>query len=154
LPLLDKARTTLETAITALKERLKGPEVRTGMADLMLAGELRNLLASQSGKARIDMIAKSLAEGDDTLAGAALNASRFLTGMSETDMAHVRGLWAQKRKPEELARLRQLEGDLDHLARCGKLVLGWQQQCADQGIVQAARKGMAATAAAIQAATG
>jgi hypothetical protein len=74
LPLIDRARQNAETATNALKIKTAGPERDTSISGHMLAGELRNLLASKNGKQRLDMIAKSLAEGDDSLAGAALSA--------------------------------------------------------------------------------
>jgi hypothetical protein len=88
-----------------------GPEPDTSIKGNMIAAELRNLPASQNGKRRLDMIAKSLAEGDDSLAAAALYASRFLTGMTQTEQEHVRQQWAQKRQPDALARLKVLEAD-------------------------------------------
>ena len=119
----------------------------------MLASELRQLLASQTGKARLDMIAKSLAEGDDSLVAAALHASRFLTGLTEIEQQHVRQQWATRRQPEALARLKKLESDLDHLQRAGQLLIGYQLKCSDSTILAAAKRNSENARAAIAAAT-
>ncbi len=152
LPLLDRARENVETALTALRAKTAGPPKDTSISGHMQAAELRALLASLNGKARLDTIAKSLAEGDDSLAAAALHASRFLTGLSEVEQNHVRQLWAQKRMPEALARLKILEADLDHLQRTGNLLLGFQVKCADPVILASARSHQEAAAAAVKAA--
>jgi hypothetical protein len=85
LPICDRARQNAETELTALRKKTAGPPPDTSISGHMLASELRQLLASQTGKARLDMIAKSLAEGDDSLAAAALHASRFLCGLDGND---------------------------------------------------------------------
>jgi hypothetical protein len=154
LPFVDKAREALEGQIAKLREVTKGPVTKTDIQSLMLQTELRNFMASMSGKARLDVIAKSLAEGDDSLAASALSASRFLTGLTALEVEHVRLQWAQRRVPDQLARLKALEADLQHLNCAGSLLIQWQRTCADRNIVQAAKARQAATAAAIQGSTG
>jgi hypothetical protein len=154
LPLMDKARESLQTAIIACKAKTCGPLKDTSISGHMQAAELRQLLASMSGKNRLDTIAKSLAEGDDSLAGAALHASRFLTGLSEIEQEHVRQLWAQKRVPEVVARLKVLESDHEHLYRAGQLLLGFQTKCSDPAILAQAKAHQENARAATAAATG
>lgn len=147
--LIDRARTNAETEVNRLREKTKGPPPDTSISGHMLASEQRSLLASQTGKARLDMIAKSLAEGDDSLAAAALHASRFLTGLTVVEQEHVRMQWAIRRQPEALARMKRLESDLDHLNRAGSLLIQFQLKCADPVILSAARKNQDAARAAI-----
>jgi hypothetical protein len=152
LPLVDRAAETLRTAINGLKMKTQGPAEDVSVRGNMQAAELRQLLAGMTQQARLAAISKSLAEGDDSLAAAALHASRFLTGLSEIEQQHVRMQWAEKRRPAELKRIKQLESDLVHLERAGKLLIAFQQKCADQNIVLAAQKSRAAADAAVKAA--
>jgi hypothetical protein len=82
-----------------------------------------------------------------------LHASRFLTGLTEVEQAHVQLQWATRRQPEALARMKRLESDLDHLQRAGQLLIGYQLKCSDPAILAAARKNQEAAQAAIAAAT-
>ncbi|PZR86841.1 MAG: hypothetical protein DLM68_09245, partial [Hyphomicrobiales bacterium] len=70
--------------------------------------------------------------------GASLDASRFLTGMPPVAQAHIRAMWAQKRMPAEVARIKVLEA-AEHLNRGGTLLIDYQRKCADQVIVAQAK---------------
>jgi hypothetical protein len=77
LPLVDRARTTIETAINALRMKTKGTAVDGSVKGNMQYAEIRSTLASMTGKDRMSAITKSLEENDDSLVAAALDASRF-----------------------------------------------------------------------------
>jgi hypothetical protein len=62
-------------------------------------------------------------------------------------------MWAQKRQPEALARMKVLEKDLEHLERAGSLLIQFQVRCSDPAILAAARKNQEAARAAVAAAT-
>jgi predicted nucleic acid-binding protein len=111
------------------------------------------IMTDKSGTERLEMIAKGLSEGDDSLAAAALHASRFLTGLTEVEQEHVRQQWATRRQPEALARMKRLETDLDHLERAGQLLLAYQLKCSDPVILATARRNQDAARAAVAAAT-
>lgn len=152
LPMLDRARSNLENALTALREKVKGPPRDQSISGHMQAAELRALLASLPATERLSTIAKSLAEDDDSLASSAIHASRFLTGLSEIDQAHVARQWAVRRQPEALKRIEVLEKDLEHLERAGSLLLAFQFKCSDPLILDSARKNAERHAAAVKAA--
>ncbi len=85
LPGLDRARETTQTQLNTLRKKTAGPVADTGVSGLMLAGELRNLLASMKPDDRMKAIITSINEGDDSLASAALSASRYLSGLTELE---------------------------------------------------------------------
>jgi hypothetical protein len=152
LPLADRAAQTCRTAITALRMRLTGPVEDTSARGVAQAAEIRKALAGMTQQARLAAISKSMSEGDDSLASAALHASRFLTGLSEIEQQHVRHQWCVRNRPDELKRIKQLEDDLMHIERAGKLLTGYQLKMADPSIVSAALKSRAAADAAVKAA--
>jgi hypothetical protein len=142
----------VRTAINALRMKLAGPVEDVTARGVAQAAEIRKVLAGMTQKDRLAATAKSMAEGDDSLASAVLHASRYLSGLSELEQQHVRNQWCERRKPDELKRIKQLESDLVHLERAGKLVMAFQLKMSDQAIVAAAQKSRAAADAAIKAA--
>jgi hypothetical protein len=81
----------------ALRLKTSGPERDTSISGHMVGAELRSLLASVTQQAPLTAISKSMDEGDDSLASAALHASRFLTGLSAVEQDHIRQQWATRR---------------------------------------------------------
>lgn len=152
LPIVDRARENMQTAINALKKKTSGPVAETGMAALMTAAEIRSILASMTPDNRMAAILTSMKENDDALACAALSTSQYLTGMTQLDQDRIRFEWAVLRKPDELERIKRLEKDMDALELAGKLLISFQRKCADQGIVATAAKSRAVREAAVKSA--
>ena len=149
LPHLDAAGVAIEMELIRLRAKTKGPPVDGSVKANMQYAERRSALAAMTQEARMKANLGSLDEGDDMLVCAALDASRFLTGLSKIEQAHIRELWAQKRLPAEVACISLLEKDAERLRRAGSLLISFQQKCADQSIIAAARASADAATAAI-----
>jgi hypothetical protein len=88
----------------------------------------------------------------DAVVEAALGASGFLTGLSTMEQDHIRQTWRQKRWPDEMKRIEQLESDAEHLARSGQIVVSYPTKCADPSVLATAKASLAAVQKAIASA--
>jgi hypothetical protein len=91
---------------------------------------------------RFAKIARAIERGNDEVAAAVLNADRFFTDfLSDLELETLRSLWAKLRMPECVARLAQLESDLSHIERAGKILVSYQRECAGPPIVPPSASG-------------
>jgi len=149
LPLADRARENLETAITRIKMKLAAPAADGSVRGIYLATEIRSRLAAMTASDR----RKTLAAADEAPISAILSGPAFLSGLTPLEIEAARMGWATKRYPDELRRLQYLESIGDHLQRASSLVLGYGVKLADQSLVRAARARAKVASDAIAAAT-
>jgi hypothetical protein len=154
LPNFDRAKEALETEVSRLKAKTNAPPADTTARGNFMATEIRQRLVNMDPSKRIAEIMKAINEGPsaDAVVEAAIGASGFLTGLSTMERDHIRQTWRQKRWPDEMKRIEQLESDADHLMRGGQIVVSYPAKCADQGVLAAAKASMAAVEKAIASA--
>jgi hypothetical protein len=141
LPNFDRAHEALQGEISRLKAKTNAPTPDTSTRSNFMASEIRQRLAGMDQTKRLAAITASISEGPagDAVVEACLNAPSVLSGLSSTELEHIRLQWRAKRYPDEMKRIALLEKDAGHLARGGQIVVGWRAKCADQAIVAAAK---------------
>jgi hypothetical protein len=149
LPLADRARENLETAITRLQMKLAAPEPDMTARGFYLSGEIRARLSAMTQSER----RKVLATADEATVSAVLSGPGFLSGLSPLEIEAARLAWSSKRYPDESRRLKYLESIGDHLARGSQLLLAYQMKLSDQSLVRAAQARAKVASDAIAAAT-
>jgi hypothetical protein len=135
LPLADRARENLETAIRRLQMKLAAPDPDMSVRGVYLATEIRARLSAMTESDR----RKTLARADETTVSAILSGPGFLSGLSPLEIEAARLGWSTKKFPDETRRLKYLEGVADHLQRASQLLLGYQVKLSDQSLFRAAQ---------------
>jgi hypothetical protein len=131
---LEKARRALEKSIEELRAATAGP-AGVELSDVQLA-EIRSKLSGLPQAQRVAKIARSIEKGSDQLASAVFNCDPFLCDfLTDVEISTLRELWARTRMPDSVTRLAQLESDLGHVDRTGKVLQTFQRSCANQAIV-------------------
>ena len=101
----DTATTRLNAEIAALKVRVSTPPaIKDG-----LAAEIRAALARMAPAERAKAALASIKAGEDAIASACLGGPALLSGMSDTQQAHVRHDYAALRHPDDVKRIATLE---------------------------------------------
>jgi hypothetical protein len=149
LPLVDRARENLETAIKRIQMKIAAPEADPSVRGVYLATEIRSRLSAMTQSER----RKTLATADDATVSAILTGPGFLSGLTPLEIDAVRASWSAKKFPDELKRLQYLETIGDHLQRAGSLLLGYETKLSDRGLVEAAMRRSKIASDAIAAAT-
>ena len=80
---------------------------------------------------RTKTVLASLKSGSDDIVSACLGGPGLLSGMSETQHAHVRDSYAALRHPDTVKRIAALEKAMEHLERAAKLSLQYSLEVAD-----------------------
>ena len=132
----DTAMTRLSSEIASLKTRATTPPL---VRDV-LASEIRARLASMVPGERMKAVMSAIKSGDDQIASACLGGPAMLSGMSDTELAHVRLNWSVARHPDDVKRIAALEKGAEHLERAGKLALSYSLSVADRAIVDRAKE--------------
>ena len=110
-PLLTKAATRLEAALTKVASELAQSRRETAAplcADPGMAAELRSVLRSATPERRGELIAKAIADGDDTLTAALFNGHAVASGMAADELEARRHIWRKKNHPAAAARQERL----------------------------------------------
>ena len=131
----DAAVQRLAAEIAALKAKTTTPPpVRD-----TLASEIRAAIARMPQAERTKAVLASIKSGSDDIVSACLGGPALLSGMSETQHAHVRASYAALRHPDTVKRIESLEKGMEHLERAGKLALKYSLEVADRSIVDRAK---------------
>jgi hypothetical protein len=94
---------------------------------------------------------RSIEQGDDQTMSAVLSAPPQL---SEPEVSGFRLMWQQKRWPDEMKRIAQLEKAAGAVNLVGQLLIRHQRKMSNHGIVAEAKKFQKASADSVRAATG
>jgi hypothetical protein len=154
LPLVDAANQKILAEITRLQNKIAQPVIDNTIRAVQVATELRLFLRDSTQADRRKEITKAIASGNDQTISAILSAPAMLSGLSPIEVDGVRLLWQQKRWPNELARLAQLEKVGGHLNTGGQLLISHQRKMSLPAITAEAKKFQQASAAAIAQASG
>lgn len=101
----DTAAQRLASEIASLRTKVTTPPL---VRDV-LASEIRARLASMAPAERMKAVMSAIKSGDNQIASACLGGPAMLSGMSETEHAHVRLNWSVARHPGDVARIKALE---------------------------------------------
>jgi hypothetical protein len=154
LGLVDAATQKFSAEITRLQNKIAAPAQDNTIRGVQLATELRIFLRDQTVADRRKEITRSLEAGDDQTMSAILSAPPMLSGLSPNEVETFRRQWQQKRWPNEMKRIAQLEKAGGAVNLGGQLLLSHQQKMAAPAIVAEAKKFREASAAAIAQASG
>ena len=132
----DTAAQRLASEIASLKTKVTTPPI---VRDV-LGSEIRSRLASMAPGERMKTVLGAIKSGDDQIASACLGGPAMLSGMSDTELAHVRLNWSVARHPDDVKRIAALENGAEHLERAGKLALSYSLSVADRAIVDRAKE--------------
>jgi hypothetical protein len=121
--LLPSATLQLDAALVAGRRVVAeaaalAPEAPRDAKDVLLAGEIRQKLASMSPAERGRMI-----ENDDRVASAAFNAPPMLSGLGEAEQEALRDRWRRKRYPAQVARAERLQRAMPDVEQAGEVLL-------------------------------
>jgi hypothetical protein len=154
LPVVDRANQTFQTEIKRLQLKIAAPAQDTTIKGVQLQTEIRLFLRDQSPADKRKEITKAIAGGDDQVVAAILSAPPMLSGLSQPEVESFRLMWQQKRWPDELKRIAQLEKAAGAVNLGGILLISHQRKMSNPGIVREAAAFQKASADAIRAATG
>jgi hypothetical protein len=97
LPNFDRAHEALENEIARLKAKTNAPVPDTSTRSNFMASEIRQRLAGMDQTKRLAAITASINEGPagDAVVEACLNAPSVLSGLSSTELQHIRQTWRE-----------------------------------------------------------
>jgi hypothetical protein len=144
---LDAIRARTEGTIAQLRA-----EAMPAPPPAPLAGEVRSRLSQLPRDERGRILEAALAAGDATIAGAALAAPPFLSGLDPAVATTLAARWAEHHAPELAARARRLEHALADLDRAGRAWLGFVAELAESAEARTGESLAVAAAGAIRAA--
>jgi hypothetical protein len=153
LPSVDKAATHVQTEINRLRLKIAAPVCDGTMKTNLMHGEIRSRLAGMSSGDRMVALNRAIAEDDDLVISAALEASPMLTNLTAPELEHVRLMFQRKRFSAELVKIASLQKTHEHLQRGGTLLQNFQRTCSKPEIVQAAKRSQAAANEAVASAS-
>ena len=136
---MDRARQAAGREHQAIAERTAAPPRPADAASAMLASEIRSRLSTMTPRDRKAAIAAALADGDDAVLGAVLNAPPMLSGLgSAAEHGVVREQWRRTRHAADLDRMERIGRALEDMERAGTLVVALPTRLSDIKIVSAA----------------
>ena len=131
----DTATARLGAEIAALKAKVATPPpIKDG-----LGAEVRAAIARQPPGERLKTVMRAIKGGGDDLAAAVLGGPSLLSGLKDSDLAHIRATYSTTRHPAERKRIASLEKGMEHLQRAARLALDYSLQVADREIVDKAK---------------
>lgn len=138
---VDAARERAQREHRDLEARTSAPPRPADAVGTMLASEIRSRLASMTPKDRKAAIGAALADGDDTVLGAVLNAPPMLSGVgSAAEHSVLREQWRRKRHGGDIDRMERIGRALEDMERAGALMVSLGTRLADSKIVAAAEQ--------------
>ena len=141
----DAATSRLAAEVAAIKTKIATPPpIRDS-----LAAEIRTAIRSAPPSERMKMIMRAIKDGDYQIPAACIGGPSLLSGLKETDLAHVRATYSTARYPAEVKRIATLEAASTHLERAAKLALDYSLSVADRSIVDKAKASAQRAAEAI-----
>jgi hypothetical protein len=139
---LAKARKVCEKELTELHEKLA---IKVDASEQQIA-EIRSKLSGLPATMRFTRIAQSIDKGSDLLLAAVVNCDPFLADfVTEPERAVLLEKWQRTRMPEEFARLKVLDNDIEYLDGTSRLLENWQRSTHNASIgardIQSTRPG-------------
>lgn len=141
LTALDRARERAVREVGEIDQRTSAPPRPADAASAMLASEIRSRLAGMTPEQRRAAIGSALADGDDAVLGAVLNAPPMLSGV-ESAAAHnlLRQQWRTARHGADVDRMGRIGKAIADIERAGTLIASLPGKLADSKIVSAAEE--------------
>jgi hypothetical protein len=121
---LSKARKIYEKELGEVRAIL-APTVEASEVQI---AEVRSKLSGLPQGVRFTRVSQSIDRGSDLLVAAVVSCDAFLSDfLTEPERSVLLEKWQRVRFPEEFARLKTLESDIEHLEGKGRLLENWQR---------------------------
>ncbi|MBB3236344.1 hypothetical protein [Phyllobacterium endophyticum] len=125
--------------IEMIEQKISAPPRPADSAGHMLATEIRSRLSAMKPADRKKAIDAAMADGDDTVLGAVLNAPPILSGVgSNEEMAMLRTRWQRARHGADVNRLERIKQAMDDLTRAGTIANSYTARLANSKIIDQA----------------